>query len=102
VTHKVDDFLKYSMYQHMSNDRIDVQNPSESITVVIDAKPPQPRHPYTVVNAYLFKPHENTFFKHLKLSRFVDGIFPLNSKQSVAELASKKLFKGQIFRVYNR
>ena len=98
MTNKVDDFLKYAIYQHMSNDRVDVRNPSDSVTIVIDAKPPQPRHPYTVVNAYLYKPYENTFFKHIKVSPMVDGVFPLNSKLGVQELVSEKLLKGQIFR----
>jgi hypothetical protein len=93
----VDDMVKYVLYPHMSNNRLNVENPSDEVLVVLDVHPPKPSKPFSVLDAFVYKPYENSFFKTIKVSPILDGVFPLNVKQSIAHEVVEKLFHDQFY-----
>jgi len=95
VSYQADDMLKYALYPYISNNRLNVQNAGGSVMVVLDVKPPQPAHPYSVLDAYVYKPWENSFFNNMKVPVVLDGFFPLSTKLSLGEIVEKKIFMDQ-------
>ncbi|CAG0917423.1 unnamed protein product [Notodromas monacha] len=81
MTWAMDNYLKWSLYPYMTVDpTARHKNPEGSIRAIINVATPNPDHPYTVVDLLTKKPHENAFFKTIKLPWAVEAMFPLNAK----------------------
>lgn len=95
MTYKLDDLVKYKFFPHMTQERIDIENPENKVKIVMDFKPMVQDRPYTVLNAFVYKPKENTFFKTLQLPKVIDAIFPLSARIPLKEKALNKLMGQQ-------
>ncbi|CAG0893655.1 unnamed protein product [Darwinula stevensoni] len=91
-TSHVDDFIKYMLYPHMTNRRVGVTNPSNKVKVVFKVLPPMSSHPYPVLDVFLLKPHENTYFKTIKVSPAAEIVFPLSAKQELVRKSLNRIF----------
>merc|ERR1712071_181057 len=67
MTYKIDDLIKYQLYPHMSQQRVDIRNPEKKFKVVLDFKPKTSARPYTILDMFMYKPRENTFYKTLQM-----------------------------------
>jgi len=81
ATYTMDSYIKYLLFPYMTLDpTARHHNPPNRVRAVIRVTTPRPSHPFTVVDVLTHKPHENAFFKTIKLSPVVEAVFPLSAK----------------------
>jgi hypothetical protein len=88
ATYNLDSYIKYALFPHLTLDpNARHRNPQNKVRVVVNVDSAQKSHPYPVVDILTHKPHENAFFKTIKLAPIVEAIFPLSAKTPVIEKA---------------
>ncbi|CAG0902268.1 unnamed protein product, partial [Cyprideis torosa] len=98
LTLHFDDFLKAVYYHHMTNKRFEVQNPTDKVKIVLEIKPVISGVPYPILDVYMYKPNENTFWEGLKVSPLAEAFLPLSAKRSSREKAVNTIMGYQYTR----
>merc|ERR1712071_537209 len=95
MTYKIDDLIKYQLYPHMSQQRVDIRNPEKKFKVVLDFKPKTSARPYTVLDMFMYKPRENTFYKTLQMPAILEAALPLSARYPVVEKTMQEIMGNQ-------
>lgn len=86
VTYMLDNLVKYKLYPHLSVDpTARSRNAPSKLRVILNVDSAQRSHPYPVVDILTHKPHENAFFKTVKIAPIVEAFFPLNAKTPIVQ-----------------
>lgn len=96
ATQHIDDYLKAKYYPYMTNKRVEVRNPEKEIKMVFDIKPIQSqRQSWLVLDSYIFKQWENTFYQNVKFSQFFEYFLPINAETPISIRAFNKVLGYQ-------
>jgi hypothetical protein len=95
LTLHFDDFLKAAYYHHMTNKRFEVQNPTNKVKIVVEIKPVINRRPYQILDVYMYKPEENTFWEGFKMSPLAEAFLPLTAQLPTSEKVFNKIMGYQ-------
>merc|ERR1712071_425353 len=72
-----------------------LRNPEKKFKVVLDFKPKTSARPYTILDMFMYKPRENTFYKTLQMPAILEAALPLSARYPVVEKTMQEIMGNQ-------